>query len=288
MHVHIGRSDREDRAKIKLVLDPPSAGQISPIVATSVQCALASVRQLVQAHPSTDRGHKHSSGVSEVCIWVSYLRRSGTDDMPPPPAPPLLPNDVTTKAEDRPGSSSAIQGDVASTCGSPVVAGHDATSLGDPWWQGSDPWAQPAKRPRKDGGVKLEHVASDSACGASSSDAAQSGRHCFDSMKQELLQQRDMEIGRVLSECLEKQVAALFATLREKIRTWPPVTDMSETEGVQAIQQMVLTSLFDGFDFSAYSASQIEAAKEATTSSIQGHLQMWRDESSLDTWLESE
>ncbi len=36
----------------------------------------------VQSHVSTDRGHKHSNGCSEVAIWISQL--------PPPPAPPPL------------------------------------------------------------------------------------------------------------------------------------------------------------------------------------------------------
>ena len=106
-------------------------------------------------------------------------------------------------------------------------------------------------------------------------------------MKQDLLQQRDIEIGRILSECLIKQIAALFVMLREKVRAWPPITGMSEAEGMQAIEQMVLTSIFDGLDLSVYNSSQIAAANGATASSIQRHLQVWRDESSLDTWLES-
>ena len=75
VHIHFGRSDRDDRAKIKVIMDAASSGPISPIVATSVQCALASVRQLAQNFPSTDRGHKHSNGVSEISIWISHTER---------------------------------------------------------------------------------------------------------------------------------------------------------------------------------------------------------------------
>ena len=75
VHIHFGRLDRDDRAKIEVILDSASSGQISPIVATSVQCALASVTQLAQNFPATDRGHKHSNGVSEISIWISHAER---------------------------------------------------------------------------------------------------------------------------------------------------------------------------------------------------------------------
>lgn len=83
VHMHIGRAQNVELSKVKIILDPPSAGAISPSVAISVRGALAAVRQLAVEHVAVDRGHKHSTGTSEVAIWIRMRSKSDVDDPPP-------------------------------------------------------------------------------------------------------------------------------------------------------------------------------------------------------------
>jgi len=50
------------------------------------------MRGLVQNFVAMDRGHKHSSGISEVAIWLDLTRPGNSEQLlPPPPPPPTLP-----------------------------------------------------------------------------------------------------------------------------------------------------------------------------------------------------
>ena len=75
-HLHFGKANCDTRAKIKIILDPPSEGTISPLVAAVIQYTLRFLRELAVIYRSVHRGHRHSSGSSEVSIWLSVDERS--------------------------------------------------------------------------------------------------------------------------------------------------------------------------------------------------------------------
>lgn len=71
VHIHVGRALKDYHCKVKILLEPAEAGAVDPVVAAALLSMLASVRQLVLTHCAVDRGHRHSSGVSEIAIWLS-------------------------------------------------------------------------------------------------------------------------------------------------------------------------------------------------------------------------
>ena len=75
----IGAARDAAKYKVKVHLEPASAGVIDPMVRDALSRMLAGVRAMVQDGVAMDRGHRHTSGMSEVSIWVSSS---------PPPAPP--------------------------------------------------------------------------------------------------------------------------------------------------------------------------------------------------------
>ena len=73
-HISIGSARDGNKYKIKISLEPADAGVIDPAVLFAVTKILGTVRDMVQHGVATDRGHKHSSGHSEICIWVSLAQ----------------------------------------------------------------------------------------------------------------------------------------------------------------------------------------------------------------------
>ncbi len=71
VHLHVGRAPLEDRCKLKILLGAPSAGMISPIVASTLHAMIKNICAMVVSHGAVDRGPRHSSGVAEVSIWIS-------------------------------------------------------------------------------------------------------------------------------------------------------------------------------------------------------------------------
>ena len=120
------------------------------------------------------------------------------------------------------------------------------------------------------------------------SSASSSGGTSLDALKQDLLRQRDVELGTLLKDGILKMIAAHFEQLRQQIRDWPQIERMSEAEGMQAVQKIIADACFNEIDISVYSASQIEAAKQIAEHDVCLRLPSWRQESSLDAWLESE
>ena len=59
------------RAKVKIVLEPPCKGMLSPVVANMLTAQLLSLKQHVCRAVAVDRGHHHSDGSAEICFWLS-------------------------------------------------------------------------------------------------------------------------------------------------------------------------------------------------------------------------
>ena len=125
-----------------------------------------------------------------------------------------------------------------------------------------------------------------------------------------LEEEYDQEMCAILANITSSMVSDTFAKLRQKVHTWPPIRDMSEDDGMKAVQDMILEACrvcLGRMDLSRHSAAQIEATYCLATQQIQSLLrdwkrefaqsprqeadeatQTWKDESSLDAWLESE
>lgn len=68
------------KAKIRNTLQPPTAGDLDLVTTRALDTTLRSLRTLVagpSSSSSTDRGHRHSGGVSEILIWLSIAGPSG-------------------------------------------------------------------------------------------------------------------------------------------------------------------------------------------------------------------
>ena len=68
IHIVAGRAYDPNKLKFKIVLHPADAGTLSDFVHQHLASQLMHLRELVQSNVSTDRGHKHSKGFSEVSI----------------------------------------------------------------------------------------------------------------------------------------------------------------------------------------------------------------------------
>ena len=90
-HIVVGQALDCNKLKIKVVLEPPSSGAISPCTCFGVKSVLTWVRELLKDCVAMDRGHKHSSGRSEIAIWLelrSHHVPNDTQELLPPPPPP--------------------------------------------------------------------------------------------------------------------------------------------------------------------------------------------------------
>ena len=70
-HVVLGQAKDPNKLKVKVMLSPPMNGTISPCACFGVKSVLGWVRTLVSLSVAMDRGHKHSSGLSEISIWLN-------------------------------------------------------------------------------------------------------------------------------------------------------------------------------------------------------------------------
>ena len=90
-HIVVGQALDCNKLKIKVVLEPPSSGAISPCTCFGVKSVLTWVRELLKDCVAMDRGHKHSSGRSEIAIRLelrSHHVPNDTQELLPPPPPP--------------------------------------------------------------------------------------------------------------------------------------------------------------------------------------------------------
>ena len=67
-HVIIGPAQGPLKLKVRIVLQPPSSGALSAAARVSVEMVLANVRTPTTQHVAVHRGHRHSSGLSEIAI----------------------------------------------------------------------------------------------------------------------------------------------------------------------------------------------------------------------------
>ena len=72
VHISCGEARDAGKSKFKIVLQAASAGMIDPCVAQVVKSVLSHVRVLANTHIAVDRGHRYSSDISEVCIWITW------------------------------------------------------------------------------------------------------------------------------------------------------------------------------------------------------------------------
>lgn len=70
LHIVMSQGADIDKVKVKIVLHAPDSGTTSVFVREHLMNQLSYVRYLASNNVATDRGHKHSNGVSEVAIWV--------------------------------------------------------------------------------------------------------------------------------------------------------------------------------------------------------------------------
>ena len=73
-HVLVGPAQDPRKLKVRIVLQRPAFGALSPSARMGVDAVLAHVRLLATQYVAVDRGHKHSSGLSEVAIWIHTPR----------------------------------------------------------------------------------------------------------------------------------------------------------------------------------------------------------------------
>ena len=71
--ITVGGAACRDRGKVKLVIDHDGA-VTSPMTRTLLVDALDSIARRATHTTTVDRGHRHTSGTSEICIWFSALQ----------------------------------------------------------------------------------------------------------------------------------------------------------------------------------------------------------------------
>ena len=93
VHISTSVSRASGKLKLKLLIEPivdvvPSF--FRPILLRQIDTFIRLARE--DGTTSVDRGHKHSTGISEVACWFSttpYSDDSCVEEPPPPPPPPL-------------------------------------------------------------------------------------------------------------------------------------------------------------------------------------------------------
>ena len=129
-HVVVGPAQDPLKLKVKIVLQPPSLGALSIPARIGVEAVLAHVRQMATQHVAVDRGHKHSSGLSEVAIWIRMVSNSSGG------------NSISIGNDFSQGGNGNSR-----DRGRSPFAGDRGT---DPWHSGSgDPWGNAGTRPTK-------------------------------------------------------------------------------------------------------------------------------------------
>ena len=79
-HIAVGAARDPNKAKVKVSLQPWSAGRADPCVTAAVVLTMYQVKQMVQSHVAMDRGHKHSSGAAEIAFWLSNVHVVDEED----------------------------------------------------------------------------------------------------------------------------------------------------------------------------------------------------------------
>ena len=82
VHVTIGRARDSNKIKVKVILDDPRSGAMDDLAAFAVRSIIHTVREWVTSNVAVDRGHKHSSGKSEVGIWIAGLGEAASSTGP--------------------------------------------------------------------------------------------------------------------------------------------------------------------------------------------------------------
>lgn len=71
IHIVAGQAKTPDKMKLQIILHPAADGTSSAFGCEHLRAQLLHLRQVIQCGISIDKGHKHSSGYSEVAIWIS-------------------------------------------------------------------------------------------------------------------------------------------------------------------------------------------------------------------------
>ena len=125
VHACFSGASERGRTKVKLLVHPGVA-VTSDHQKRFMLAAIDLVVRLEPTYVSVDRGHKHSSGISEINIWFAETPQGAThrvDDTPPDDGPPPPPDD-----DHRPRRGRSPPADFQ-----------------DPWSRpGGDPWASSA------------------------------------------------------------------------------------------------------------------------------------------------
>ena len=69
--MHVGPALDPTKIKYKILVLPAISGAVTPAVRIGMGSALSTLRLLSQQHVSVDRGHRHTDGTAEVCIWLT-------------------------------------------------------------------------------------------------------------------------------------------------------------------------------------------------------------------------
>ena len=89
-HITVGPAQDPCKVKCRVVLHPTDAGALQPLPCRGISEILRTVRHLVVTHSSVDRGHRHTSGISEFSIWITIT----TAEAPAAPLPTSRPHRV--------------------------------------------------------------------------------------------------------------------------------------------------------------------------------------------------
>ena len=71
LHLTWAQAQSHGQLKIKVILHCNGEGSMSAFARTLMMEQLQRLRELVSSHTCVDRGHKYTSGISEVCFWVA-------------------------------------------------------------------------------------------------------------------------------------------------------------------------------------------------------------------------
>ena len=71
VHVTFACAEGAGRSKVKITMQPPSAGNIDPAAGSLVTSALGHLQTCLQDYVTVDRGHRHSSFVTHVTVWLT-------------------------------------------------------------------------------------------------------------------------------------------------------------------------------------------------------------------------
>jgi hypothetical protein len=74
VHIGVGQARDPDKAKYKITVHPTTVPGLIGFAKDTVLSWLDTIKSQVSQNIGMDRGHHHSDGRSEVCIWISKFR----------------------------------------------------------------------------------------------------------------------------------------------------------------------------------------------------------------------